>query len=751
MAGGKTTGQVTWPLGPGAAAARSGPCEIHDGKPLGSRRRVGLRASCLTGAAALVLTAFPAAAQQGPTLNFQGVPGLIDMPGGAALPDAEVTAVTSYFGGITRTTGSFQFSPRITASFRYLSIRNWDRNLPPSEQDGYETYYDRSFDLRFLLLEESANLPAVTLGFQDFIGTGILSGEYLAATKEIMPRLRVTGGLGWGRLGARGALGSPFGSRPDIDFGEGGKPTFSQMFRGPMAPFGGVEWQASERLGLKVEYSSEGYDEEAGRRGVFERKSRFNFGAEYQITENVRLGGYYLYGSEFGASLQVALNPRRRPGNMGIQDAGPIPVRLRPSPERDAEAWSPSWADHPDSAAILRDNVAKYLEADGMRLEALTVSATHVQLRYRNLRYDAVGQSIGRAARILTHTLPASVETFELIPVVEGMPAASVSLRRSDVEALEHAPDAAAAMQARRGLADAGALPPGALTSTDLYPRFTWSIGPYARLGLFDPDEPVRGALGARLRARYDIAPGFVLSGSVTKNLVSNLDKQTRFFDSSSDLQRVRSETRLYDSKGDPALETLTMAWYAKPAADIYSRITVGYLERMFGGVSGEVLWKPATSRLGLGAELNYVQQRSFNQGLGFRDYSVVTGHVSAYYDLGAGYHAQIDVGRYLAEDWGTTLSLDREFANGWRVGAFATFTDVPSEAFGEGSFDKGIRVSIPVTWVLGTPTRNVQTATIRPLTRDGGARLEVDGRLYETVRGYHQGGIDGQWGRFWR
>ena len=61
---------------------------------------------------------------------------------------------------------------------------------------------------------------------------------------------------------------------------------------------------------------------------------------------------------------------------------------------------------------------------------------------------------------------------------------------------------------------------------------------------------------------------------------------------------------------GDPALEKLTFAWYARPGENLYSRVTMGYLERMHAGISGEVLWKPVDSQLALGAELNYTKQR---------------------------------------------------------------------------------------------------------------------------------------------
>jgi hypothetical protein len=131
--------------------------------------------------------------------------------------------------------------------------------------------------------------------------------------------------------------------------------------------------------------------------------------------------------------------------------------------------------------------------------------------------------------------------------------------------------------------------------------------------------------------------------------------------------------------------------------------------------------------------------------------YTTLNGLVSAYYEIGQGFTAQLDVGKYLAGDVGATLSLEREFGNGWRVGAFATKTNVSASDFGSGSFDKGITVVVPMNWILGKPSPTTTSITLRPFLRDGGARLDVDGRLYETVRGYQAGAINDQFGRFWK
>jgi hypothetical protein len=156
---------------------------------------------------------------------------------------------------------------------------------------------------------------------------------------------------------------------------------------------------------------------------------------------------------------------------------------------------------------------------------------------------------------------------------------------------------------------------------------------------------------------------------------------------------------------------------------------------------------------LAVGVELNYSKQRDTDGGFGFDeyDYDVVTGYVSAYYEFGNGYVGQVDVGKYLAGDVGATVSLDRVFVNGWRVGAFATVTDASAAEFGEGAFDKGIRFSIPLNWALGNDGQGSLGASLRPNTGDGGAKLDVDGRLYNSIRSYHTGALDPEWGRVWR
>ena len=684
----------------------------------------------------------PAAGQAtGPAIGMFGTPALIDMPTGESAPDGQFSVSSSYFAGINRNTITFQISPRLSGSFRYAS-----------HQGPGVSNFDRSFDIRYQLMFESRYRPAIAIGLRDFIGTGWYAAEYVAATKTLSPALKLTGGIGWGRLGSYNGFANPlsrlfgagFDTRP-AGFGLGGVPLYGNWFRGPAAFFGGLEWRTPLRgLTATLEYSSDAYVRETVSSSFFARRSPFNLGLTYTFRNANQISAYYLYGNVIALSGSMVTNPRKPP-NAGSLGAAPVPVLRRP----DDSPRSTGWTAQPDGAAILRDNLALLLAEDGQKLDAFRVSARRAEVWFVNRRHGAVPQAIGRVARALTRILPASVETLVIVPVQNGLPLLKVTLSRSDVEALEFAPDGAAGILERAVIADPGPRPERAAYAPGRYAKFSWAVEPYTAISLFDPDRPVRIDFGLRARAAWEPRPGLILSGALTKRVIGNLNTVTR--PSNSVIRHVRSDYGLYDNAGDPAIAHLTAEYFFKPRRNLYGRVTFGYLEKMYAGLSAEMLWKPVDSRLALGAELNLVRQRAFNQLLGLQSYSVVMGQASAYWDIGNGYSAQLDVGRYLAGDYGATVTLDRVFDNGWKVGAYFTLTTVSFADFGEGSFDKGLRFTIPVAWMTGRPTTRKNTLIITPITRDGGARLEVRNRLYGLVEDYQGDRLKRRWGRFWR
>ena len=131
-------------------------------------KRVGALA---TAGAAFLLTS---SAQSETILSYNtyGSPGLIDMPTAEMAPDATIGLTYGRIGDSNRAAFSFQITPWLSGTFRYAGIENFD---DPSSVDG--VYYDRSFDVRVQLLRETRLRPAVAIGLQDFVGTGLYGGE----------------------------------------------------------------------------------------------------------------------------------------------------------------------------------------------------------------------------------------------------------------------------------------------------------------------------------------------------------------------------------------------------------------------------------------------------------------------------------------------------------------------------------------------------------------------------------------------
>jgi hypothetical protein len=814
--------------------------------------------ACLALPVALALPGAPRAEEPvpppRPSLNLFGMTGLIDMPTAEMQPDAQFNITSSYFGGFLRNTISTQILPGVEAAFRYSVLEDM---LP-----GGETLYDRSFDIKLRLIEESPQWPSVVVGLQDFLGTGVYSGEYFAGTKNFLGGdLKFTGGIGWGRFAGTNGVDNPLcqGANTFCDrsgsTGTGGSVDFGQFFSGTeMGFFGGAEWQTPiDKLSFKAEYSDDAYTREQDL-GSFSPNIPFNFGLEYRPLEGVEIGTYYMYGTEFGVRLSLSANPfrpladldgeaaprpvmaRRQPGKTGerslfgeIRDllggetattafAASGITRVEVETDADGVRWAraelPASAgyDCPSQEALAVDaeygviDAVRFLHPDGklvctvalrpvaqqairravrasaeyptnwhaneakrreiveklvaeldagrLGLFGINLEPKRVTVYIENAKFRSMPRAIGRTARALTATMPASVELFEIVPVEGSLPVISVLLQRSALEDQVERPDAARSAWLSAQVSDA---PPGNWRTTtgpdggtlDQFPRFTWAVNPAVPVNLFDPDSPVRFAVSAAAEGGIEFLPGLSLNGAIQKNLVGNLDENDA--DNDSELPHVRSDIALYQREDDPVIARLTADYVTKLDKDLYGRLSGGLLERMFGGASAELLWKPARQSWGVGGEINYVKQRDFDQLFSFRDYDTVTGHASVYWDTGwYGISSQVDGGRYLAGDWGSTLSLKRRFANGWEIGGFFTLTDVSSSEFGEGSFDKGIFLTIPFNWFLPYESRSKFSTVLRPLTRDGGQRLEISNRLYPIVEDMDRAGLRDNWGSFW-
>lgn len=671
------------------------------------------------------------------SLNLYGMTGGIDMPSARMQPDGQLSMSASGFGPTQRLSLSFQALPWLEGSFRYA--RTSDFRVAGA------TRFDRSLDLKFRLFEETDYIPEIALGFRDILGTGVLAGEYLVATKEVVPGLDVTGGIGWGRLGGVNGFTNPLISLSDsFSTRSGGAATGGDidpgdLFSGPEAAFfAGVNWRTPvDGLTLKAEYSSDAYTDEQIT-GTFTRESAINYGLEYAINDSLTFGAYRMYGSEFALSLNLSTNVKR-----------PLVPSFAPAP--------PEVIRRTDDLGPVEPQGARDLLAFGMALEGLDLVAAEplentdtARVSIRNLRWNNQTTAIGRAARVLVRELPGSVSTFDITLVESGLPLVTTTLTRAEIEAAATAPDSEAQLWQSADFSAAAPRRDGPLTLPGAFPRFSWGISPSLAINAFDPDDPLRPDLGVALSGRYEPVRGLTFNGTLRQTLTNGFEEVTR--PAISNLPKVRTLIASYLREGTTAITELTADYRGKVAPDLYGRVTAGILEQQYAGISAELLYRPINWDVGIGVEVNYARQREFDQQFGLRDLDAVTGHVSLYWDTGwHDYEVQVDAGQYLAGDVGATFSVRRRFDNGWELGGFFTLTDVPFEEFGEGSFDKGLTLTIPLGWASNRETRERVSTTVRSLTRDGGARLNVPDRLWTDVRDASQQRLGTQWGGVWQ
>jgi hypothetical protein len=262
---------------------------------------------------------------------------------------------------------------------------------------------------------------------------------------------------------------------------------------------------------------------------------------------------------------------------------------------------------------------------------------------------------------------------------------------------------------------------------------FSLSPGFNLKHNLGGPEGFLLYSLDATLDAQAQLPLGLQVKGQARHRLLSNYDRLN--YQGYSQLPRVRTYAQEYEGTSRTTISQLYLLRLVNLSRQFTSSFYGGYLEPMFAGAGGEVLWRPSQSRLALGVDLNRVQQRDFRQNLNLRDYQVSTGHVSAYWETPwQDILATVKVGQYLAGDRGATVSITKRFSNGSTMGAFATKTNVSAAQFGEGSFNKGVFWSIPFDAFMPSSSNLRANFNWTPLTRDGGAMLSRPHSLYSET-----------------
>lgn len=673
-----------------------------------------------------------------PTQSDFGGVGLMQMPTGRVAPEGEFSLGATFNHDYHHYHTSLQLMPWLETTIRYTQVP--ERLYSGDVNFSGDTYYtDKGIDVKLRLWEESYWLPETSVGLRDLGGTGLFDGEYIAASKHIGP-LDVTLGVGWGYLGNRANLRG--NDRGDVDCGrdtsykgKGGSFDYDRWFTGCMSVFGGVEYQTPwEPLRLKVEYDGNNYASDFAPNMT--QDSDFNYGLVYRFGRWGDIRASYERGNTWtlGFTLKTNFNTLSQ---HWIDTPTPAYNGKQENDVADID-WDKVAVDLADIAGY-RDNQV-YADND-----SVTVVGNQSKYRNRDIAHEKAAMILANTGSTATH--------FTLIEEKANQPITQTVIDAEAYRKVANQDYIGASVTDATWRVDPGS-PRGTL-QVDTRKPWSVSVSPNLQQSIGGSEDFYMFNVGIAAGASYWFGDHVELSGGVYVNLYDNYDKfKYDVPPDGTDLKRVRTLVRQYISDNTVRVNNLQLTAFDKVGDSVYVQAYGGYLETMFAGVGGEILYRPLNSNWAFGIDMNYVAQRDpnseweiFTQERHFdpttgRYYRVQTGtptgHFTTYYrpewrwfdDL----LIKASIGKYLAEDEGITLDISKQFDSGVIAGAYVAKTNLSAEEFGEGSFNKGFYISIPFDIFTVKPSANRAYIGWTPLSRDGGQMLTRKYSLYSMT-----------------
>jgi len=235
---------------------------------------------------------------------------------------------------------------------------------------------------------------------------------------------------------------------------------------------------------------------------------------------------------------------------------------------------------------------------------------------------------------------------------------------------------------------------------------------------------------------------------AVRVNLNDNLDhlSDTR----APDLFPVRSNIADF-AQNRISMDTLFSAYTHSFTPNLHLSLLGGYLEEMYSGTGGEILYRPYGQRFAIGAESWLAMKRDplAPLGMGLTGEAALTGHLNGWYDLPLwDMTLKASIGQYLGTDKGGTLGFEKTLPNGAKLSGFVTMTNTADlNPFGEqASLYNGIRLTVPLGGYPYVPRNTDTTLRMEPLGRNAGQRLNNPIPLYDVTEPFSAEHIAAHW-----
>ncbi len=557
----------------------------------------------------------------------------------------------------------------------------------------------------------------------------------------------VSFGLGWGKFSGENSFNNPLSFisdrlnvRPALsdNYSQGGSPSYDLWFRGDTSVFGGIEYliPGSKGLKLKVELDPFDYKDVSANYSlgfidkIREKDSDINLGLSFPWNDYLTFDISFIKGNtvNFNFSYGITFNSN---------SSGKKPK------------FNPELTKLDKTGNIKRDfyeDLLNNLNRNRLLLQTSDLDEGNLDISISTSEHRNAIRSSSYASYIANevskqHDL--DLKTINISHVNAGIETNKISYIAKYYDN-ENTPIELIIRNTTLDSGDPNGYLKDEFQPNVKFPAIFSSISPSIRSYVGQPEKFYFGGIDLNHNSEVQFSRNLILSSELTYPMLSNFSDVQ--YKPESLMQHVRTDIVKYLQEDDIHINRLQLDYIWSPYKEIYSRITGGIFEQMFGGIGGELLYKPFNANYYIGFEIFYVKQRSFNKRFNFQEYETSTGHINFGYRFAKGVESNFSYGRYLAKDDGFTLDLSRTTKSGFKAGIYFTRTDVPAEIFGEGSFDKGFYFQIPIDLISNKYSTEFTNFKISPLTRDGGAKLSFDKDLKGLINNANNNDLYRQW-----
>ena len=608
---------------------------------------------------------------------------------------------------------------------------------------GTQTDRDKGMDIKIHLLQETDNRPSVAFGILDIGGTGQYGSEYFVASKKLN-NLDFSLGIGWGRLGGKSHLNNPFGwiteghKKRNRESGLGGYINPTRWFTGAYASFfGGIEYQTPiKNLSLKMEYDSSDYTTEMGREKIF-----YETGDIFEIDSPINLALNYRH--EFNSRDKVDISLGLVRGNtlyanfMAHTNIERLATSKYEAPPETLNVpyLQPFQNLNDDWKKYLSDLIMWQMGNEGLVPHNLFFGEDEMIVEISQGRFQRPIQAIDLASRILANNSPVNIKKITVINMDVGIETLRATIDRDRlVEIVKNGPLSEEDISFNK-YTDYDTEVFSKVENDYLYPNFFWSLRPNMNGTLQHQEKFYFWQLEALLHTEYSIRKGLYLTTDIGIDIDNNFEDYN-YHVPDGELHHVRQNRRLYLTEGKSGMRRMVLDYFFDFDHNLYGKVSGGYLEWMYGGIGGELLYLPENSNWGIGLDAYWVKQRDFDQKFSFQEFETTTGFLNLYYEIPF-YNVRLkaSAGKFLGTDKGVQIDISRRFSSGARLGASVSLTDCDSRCVGEGSFNKWVYFTLPMDpFYISRTTRQETGFSWAPLTKDAGTRVEPSGALFEIA-----------------